>query len=64
MSQKHTAVEAQDKNGVSLRAVSLENDLPLPPAEELRKLHSFRPDLVDKAIDLTVKEAIAKATKP
>ena len=57
MAQKHTAVEVQDPTGNQVRAVSQENDFPLPPVDELRKLHEFRPDLVDKIIDLTAKEA-------
>ena len=50
MAQKHTAVEVQDPTGNQVRAVSQENDFPLPPVDELRKLHEFRPDLVDKII--------------
>lgn len=57
MSQKHTAVELQDPTGNQVRAVSQENDFPLPPVDELKKLHDFRPDLVDKIIDLTAQEA-------
>lgn len=57
MPQKHTAVELQDQTGNQVRAISQENDFPLPPVDELRKLHAFRPDLVDKVIDLTAQEA-------
>lgn len=57
MAQKHTAVEVHDQTGTQVRAVSQENDFPLPPVEELAKLNQFRPDLVDKAIELTVTEA-------
>lgn len=57
MPQKHTAVEVQDQSGNQLRAVSQENDFPLPPVDELQKLHQFRPDLVDKVLELTEQEA-------
>ena len=57
MAQKHTAVEVQAPTGEQFRAVSQENDFPLPPVDELAKLHSFRPDLVDKVIELTAIEA-------
>ena len=57
MSQKHTALEVQDPSGTQLRAVSHENDFPLPAVDELEKLHRFRPDLVDKVIELTNQEA-------
>ena len=57
MPQKHTAVEVQDPTGNQVRAISQENDFPLPPVDELKKLHEFRPDLVDKIIELTVQEA-------
>ncbi len=60
MPQKHTAVEVQDQSGNQLRAVSQENDFPLPPADELQKLHQFRPDLVDKVLEMTEKEAQAR----
>lgn len=58
MSQKHTAVELQDPTGNQVRAVSQENDFPLPPVDELKKLHDFRPDLVDKIIDLTAQKRL------
>lgn len=57
MPQKHTAVEMKDPSGNQLRAVSQENDFPLPPVGELEKLHQFRPDLVDKVLTMTEQEA-------
>jgi uncharacterized membrane protein len=57
MSQKHTAVELQAPSGTQVRAISHENDFPLPAVDELEKLHGFRPDLVDKVIEMTVQEA-------
>lgn len=56
MSQKQLAVEATDESGRRLRAVSQENDFPIPPVEDLERLHVFRPDLVDKAIELAAEE--------
>lgn len=63
MAQKHTAVEVQDPSGGQVRAVSQETDFPLPPVEELAKLHQFRPDLVDKVLDLTAEEAKARRAR-
>lgn len=58
MAQKHTAVEVKDTSGNHLRAISQETDYPIPPAEELRRLHEFRPDLVDKAVEMMEQESI------
>ena len=57
MAQKHTAVEVKDSSGGELRAVSQESDLPIPPADELAKLHAFRPDLVDEAVKMMKEES-------
>ena len=57
MVQKHVAVKAQDATGAEVQAISQENDFPLPPVQELEKLHQFRPDLVDKVLELTAEEA-------
>ena len=55
MVQKHTAVEVHDNSGNRLQAFSQENDFPLPPVEELARLHQFRPDLVDRVIDAYIR---------
>ena len=57
MVQKHVAVKAKDATGAEVQAISQENDFPLPPVQELEKLHQFRPDLVDKVLELTAEEA-------
>lgn len=57
MVQKHVAVKAKDSVGNEVQAVSQENDFPLPPVQELEKLHKFRPDLVDRVLELTAEEA-------
>ncbi len=57
MVQKHVAVKAKDATGTEVQAISQENDFPLPPVQELEKLHHFRPDLVDKVLELTAEEA-------
>ena len=57
MVQKHVAVKAKDATGAEVQAISQENDFPLPPVQEFEKLHQFRPDLVDKVLELTAEEA-------
>ena len=49
MSRK-SGIRATD-NDKKIEFVSQEDNNPLPPVEQLEKLHSFRPDLVDKVID-------------
>lgn len=41
---------------IKLTSFSQEDNNPLPPVEQLEKLHSFRPDLVDKVVDAALKE--------
>ncbi|SKA64923.1 hypothetical protein [Succinivibrio dextrinosolvens] len=43
--KRQTELVAQDDNN------------PLPPIEQLEKLHNFRPDLVDKVVEQSFKEA-------
>ena len=43
MSQKHTAVELQAPSGTQVRAISHENDFPLPAVDELEKLYLLAP---------------------
>lgn len=63
MTQKHAAVEVRDQSGNQIRAVSQENDFPLPPVEELERLHGFRPDLVDKVVEMTAEEGRARRAR-
>lgn len=58
MAQKHTAVQVKDSSGGEIKAVSQESDFPIPPADELAKLHAFRPDLVDVAVDMMKEESV------
>lgn len=57
--QRETGIDLKDSDGNSLRTVSRELDYPLPPALELKELHSFRPGLVDKAFAIAEQEAFA-----
>ncbi len=54
MSRK-SGIRATD-NDKKIEFVSQEDNNPLPPVEQLEKLHSFRPDLVDKVIDFCTEE--------
>lgn len=58
MPQKKRGVRAiaQGREIQQIEAVEQEIDSPLPAAEELQKLHSFRPDLVDTSITLYKEE--------
>ena len=59
MSRKNGLRTSQtNKNGQNnqVEIVSQEDNNPLPPVEQLERLHSFRPDLVDKVVDAALKE--------
>ncbi len=54
MSRK-SGIRATD-NDKKIEFVSQEDNNPLPPVEQLEKLNSFRPDLVDKVIEFCAEE--------
>lgn len=59
MSRKNGLKTTQtNENGLNnqLEIVSQEDNNPLPPVEQLERLHGFRPDLVDKVVDAALKE--------
>lgn len=49
------AVQNQNKEQ-HVEIVSQEDNNPLPPIDQLEKLHSFRPDLVDQVVDMVSNE--------
>ena len=52
--QKGARVETKDSK---FEVVSKEDNNPLPPVDQLERLHSFRPDLVDKVVNKAFEEA-------
>ena len=49
------AVQNQNKEQ-HVEIVSQEDNNPLPPIDQLEKLHNFRPDLVDKVVCMVSNE--------
>lgn len=53
---RQNGVRAESK-GSKIEVVSKEDNNPLPPIDQLERLNSFRPDLVDKVVDTAMDEA-------
>lgn len=45
------------QEGQNLEIVHKDDNNPLPPVEALERLHAFRPDLVDRAVNMAEDEA-------
>lgn len=54
---KRVAARATNGKGEELQVHHQESDAPIVYTNELEKLHSFRPDLVDWVVTMTTKEA-------
>jgi uncharacterized membrane protein len=56
MTSTHTSTDTQDESTkIQVRHVS--TDAPLFPVDMLERMHGFRPDLVDRVLELTRSEA-------
>lgn len=56
MATKHRQAKAKNHN-TELSISELNSDSPLLPIEQLERLQSFRPDLIDWVVEQTTKEA-------
>lgn len=57
---KRTAVGARNGKGEEVQVHHQESDAPIVYTNELEKLHTFRPDLVDWVVKMTTEEAIER----
>ncbi|OTG79579.1 hypothetical protein B9T31_16960 [Acinetobacter sp. ANC 4558] len=57
---KRVAVGAKNGKGDEVQVHHQESDSPIVYSNELEKLHSFRPDLVDWVVKMTTEEAIER----
>lgn len=63
VSKTRAARISNNHNGQNFELVQRDDNSPLPPAEALEKLHSFRPDLVDVAVKMSQEEAESRRKK-
>lgn len=57
---KRVAVGARNGKGDEVQVHHQESDSPIVYSNELEKLHSFRPDLVDWVVKMTTEEALER----
>lgn len=57
---KKIAVGARNGKGDEVQVHHQESDAPIVYSNELEKLHSFRPDLVDWVVTMTTEEAVER----
>jgi hypothetical protein len=62
MPSTHTTTDVQDE-ATQIQVRHISTDAPIFPIEMLERMHTFRPDLVDKVIDLTSSEANFRRTE-
>ena len=61
MSRRSTGARiTQDKDRQELQVVQKEEDIPLPPAEELEKLKAIDPSLITTTIDMVKEEGASR----